>query len=491
MLFNSLEFIFLFLPAVLGVAALFGDAPARAPWLAGWIALASLFFYAWWEVSYLAVLLASIGGNFLLGQAIARQGPGAAARRLATLGIVANLLGLGFFKYAAFLAGEANLIFDWQLPILAWGLPLGISFFTFQQIAYLVDLSRGDTRQPGFAAYAFAVTLFPHLIAGPIVRYREILPQVEGPGRRLGVTRENLTVGLTIFALGLFKKTVIADAMIRFADRPFDAAAAGVAVPLLDAWVGLLAFALQIYFDFSAYSDMAVGLARMLGIRLPANFNAPYKATSIVAFWRRWHMTLSRFLRDYLYVPLGGNRKGPARRYLNLILTMLLGGLWHGAGWTFLFWGLLHGAGLALCHLWRGLAGQPRGTRFGRLAGWVLTFVFVLLCWVPFRAADWAAMLAYYGDLFVPAPGQPLYRAADEAWPVALALAAALLLPTVEQVMARSGPVLVPSAPPLAGWRARLFLWAPTTRWALVAGLAFAFAVSNAFSVTKFLYFDF
>ncbi len=489
MLFNSLEFIFLFLPTVLAGAALLQR--FRVAWLAVWIALASLVFYAWWEPSYLAVLLASLGGNWLLGEAIASQRDRAAARRLAGLGVAINLLALGFFKYAAFLAGALNEAGGWALPILSWGLPLGISFFTFQQIGYLVDLARGDTRQPGFRAYAFAVTLFPHLIAGPIVRYREILPQLAGPTRSLGLSGDNLVVGLTLFAFGLFKKVVIADAMIHFADPVFDAAAVGQAAPLLDAWVALVAFTLQIYFDFSAYSDMAVGLARLFGIRLPANFNAPYKASSPVEFWRRWHMTLSRFLRDYLYIPLGGNRKGPLRRYLNLILTMVLGGLWHGAGWTFLLWGLLHGLGLAACHLWRGITGAPRGTALGRALGWFATLLFVMACWVPFRAADWSAMTLVYRELLGLVPGQPLLRLADEAWPVLLALGVALLLPTLEQVMARAHPVLEPTAPPLAGWRARLFLWAPTTRWAVIAGLVFAFAVSNCFSVTKFLYFDF
>ncbi len=485
MLFNSLEFIFLFLPAVLGLAALLrrrGDA-----WLLLWVTLASLVFYAWWEPSYLAVLLASLGGNWLLGQAIAASATPRAARRLAALGVAANLLGLGFFKYAAFLAGEANALFGWQLPLLAWGLPLGISFFTFQQIAYLVDLARGDFRQPGLRPYAFAVTLFPHLIAGPIVRYREILPQLAGPERRLGVTADNLVVGLTLFAFGLFKKTVVADAMIPFVEPAFGAAASGQVMPLLDAWVAVLAFALQIYFDFSAYSDMAVGLARLFGIRLPANFNAPYKATSPVEFWRRWHMTLSRFLRDYLYIPLGGNRKGPLRRYLNLIVTMVLGGLWHGAGWTFLLWGLLHGLGLAVCHLWRDCGGP----RLGRGLGWLLTFLFVLACWVPFRAADWPAMLQLYRGLLGLLPDQPLLRLADEAWPVLLALGVALLLPTLEQVMARAEPVLEPTAVPLTGWRRRWLLWSPSTRWALIAGLVLAFAVANIFTVSKFIYFDF
>ena len=274
-------------------------------------------------------------------------------------------------------------------------LPLGISFFTFQKIAYLVDAYRGEVRAGGFLSFALFVTFFPQLIAGPIVHHSEVIPQF-GQKSTYRPNLDNLSMGIGIFVLGLAKKTVLADSIATYATPVFRAAQAGADPTLFEAWGGALAYTFQLYFDFSGYSDMAIGLALMFNIRLPINFNSPYKATNIIDFWRRWHITLSRFLRDYLYIPLGGNRHGVARRYANLMLTMLLGGLWHGAGWTFIVWGGLHGIFLVINHFWHALgvgSATTSGARPGSdgSAARTITFLAVMVAWVFFRAEDFDA----------------------------------------------------------------------------------------------------
>jgi D-alanyl-lipoteichoic acid acyltransferase DltB (MBOAT superfamily) len=306
-------------------------------------------------------------------------------------GVTADLLLLGWFKYAGFLLH--TVVPD--APALHIFLPLAISFFTFQQIMFLVDSARQDRADSGFMPYAAFVAFFPHLIAGPIVRLREILPRLVAPDMAVPVM-ENLSAGLLLFLLGLAKKLVLADTFGVFADVGFDAADHGAALSLFEAWYAVLAYALQIYFDFSGYSDMAIGLARMLNVRFPLNFDSPYQAASIAAFWQRWHMTLGRFLRDYLYIPMGGNRAGEVRRVLNLMLTMLLGGLWHGAAWSFVLWGGLHGAYLVVHALW-----EKAGCRMPRLVGQALTLLAVIVAWVPFRStglpAAWAMLRGMLG----------------------------------------------------------------------------------------------
>ena len=272
-------------------------------------------------------------------------------------------------------------------------LPLGISFYTFQQIAFLVEAWRGQFRETDLPRYCTVVTFFPHLIAGPIINYRDVIQQFRSPD--FGRPREAMiAMGLTIFIMGMAKKVLLADSIAPQADYVFSAAAAGGDVSLIEAWTGALSYTVQLYFDFSGYSDMAIGLALLLGIRLPINFNSPYKAENIADFWRRWHMTLSQFLRDYLYIPLGGNRCGPTRRTINLMLTMVLGGLWHGAGWTFVIWGALHGFYLVVCHAWTTYFRVKDGSRshlsrrFGRIGAGALTFVAVIVAWVFFRATS-------------------------------------------------------------------------------------------------------
>jgi D-alanyl-lipoteichoic acid acyltransferase DltB (MBOAT superfamily) len=302
--------------------------------------------------------------------------------------IAVNLILLGYFKYAKFFVENLNHLAGTTLPIGEVFLPLGISFFTFTQIAFLVDTYQGKVKEYNFVHYALFVTYFPHLIAGPVLHHREMMPQF-AKRDAYHISWDNVAVGLTIFALGLFKKVIIADSLGDFATLIFDAVKAGGQPMLFEAWVGALAYTLQLYFDFSAYSDMAIGLSLMFNVRLPMNFNSPYKATSIIDFWRRWHITLARFLRDYLYIPLGGSRHGKARRYMNLMITMLLGGLWHGAGWTFVIWGALHGVYLMVNHGWRELKQRMDwgdGGRWSNLAAGGLTFLAVVVGWVVFRA---------------------------------------------------------------------------------------------------------
>jgi D-alanyl-lipoteichoic acid acyltransferase DltB (MBOAT superfamily) len=404
MLFNSPEFLFGFLPVTL--AAFFAIARAGAAPAAGWLVAASLFFYGWWDARYLALLAASIALNFAVGGWLARSRAVAGhARRRAVLalGIGANLALLGYYKYAGFFAATLNQLAGAGLPVPEIVLPLGISFFTFTQIAYLVDAARGEAADYNPVHYALFVTYYPHLIAGPILHHREMMPQF-ADAAVYRPDREALALGLTIFLLGLAKKVVLADGFSPYAREAFAAADAGAALTFFAAWGGALAYTLQLYFDFSGYSDMAVGLAKMMRIDLPVNFRSPYKAASIIDFWRRWHITLSRFLRDYLYLPLGGNRRGPARRYANLMITMLLGGLWHGAGWTFVLWGALHGAYLMVNHAWRGVAARlpplPAPARAaGRAAGWALTFLAVVVAWVFFRAETLDGALGMLGAM--------------------------------------------------------------------------------------------
>ena len=388
MLFSSFEFILVFLPLTLAGYFCLRLAASKSITLL-WLIGASLTFYAFWDAWNLLVLFGSIGFNFILGTSLARR-----ARRqkptalLLSVGIASNLGLLGYFKYAGFLATNLNAVLGTNIPVLELVLPLAISFFTFQEIAYLVDSSRGETYGYRFKDYVLMVTFFPHLIAGPIVNHRVLMRQFMNPAA-LTICTQTFALGVGLFVFGLAKKVLLADGMAPQADLVFDGVAQGQIPTFADAWIGALAYTLQLYFDFSGYSDMAIGLGLLFGIRLPLNFNSPYQATNIVDFWRRWHMSLSAFLRDYLYVPLGGGRRGELRRYINLGATMLLGGLWHGAGWTFVCWGAFHGAGLAICHAWTRLVGSPEPngrTLWGPMVARALTLLFVIFGWVMFRA---------------------------------------------------------------------------------------------------------
>src|SRR3984885_6155039 len=381
MLFNSYSFIFIFLPAVLFGYFLTGRFGAQAPVI--WLALASLVFYSFSNWPFVALLLASIAFNYLTGLLLISRRLRTGLRfAVLTVGVSGDLIVLGIFKYAGFLTANFNAIFSTSVAVNIL-LPVGISFYTFTQIAFLVDAYRGKVAHYALPHYALFVTYFPHLIAGPILHHRDMIPQFESDNAK----RPNphfILYGLIIFGIGLFKKTVFADGI-----QPLVAIAFNQASPSFDqAWIGALAYTFQLYFDFSGYSDMAIGISLMFGIFLPLNFNSPYQATSIIDFWRRWHMTLSQFLRDYLYIPLGGNRHGRLLRYVNLMITMLLGGLWHGAAWTFVIWGALHGLYLCINHAWTnyGPSASPRLAPLAKFASFALTFLAVVVAWVFFRA---------------------------------------------------------------------------------------------------------
>ncbi|MES2072349.1 MAG: MBOAT family protein [Pseudomonadota bacterium] len=381
----------------------------------GWLVLASLIFYAAWDPRYLAVLLSSVFINFWLGGRIlaakARQAERRAGRWMAA-GVCFNLLVLGSFKYAYFLASNLFVVFSLPPPFEPVLLPLAISFVTFQKIAYLVDCRRGIVARHDPLDYLFFVSFFPQLIAGPIVHHRPLIAQTVPGENPLFRQPDAIVAGLAFFAIGLFKKVVLADSMARYASPVFELARQGVPGGEA-AWQAMLAYTLQLYFDFSGYSDMAIGLALMFGFRLPINFSSPYQAASIIDFWRRWHITLSSFLRDYLYIPLGGNRHGVIARYRNLWLTMLLAGLWHGAGWNFLLWGALHGSMLLLNHAWRGALARLRSVaeiwqRIPAVFSISLTFFLVALAWVLFRSADLATASHVYQALMHPLAGDRL-----------------------------------------------------------------------------------
>lgn len=381
MLFNSAVYLFAFLPIAL--AGYFGLCKLR--WVTAaqaWLVLASLFFYSYWKLEHLPLILGSLVVNFVIGSELARPRLARSVvprNALLALGITGNLALLGYFKYINFLVDNVNALSGSQLQWPQVVLPLAISFFTFQQIAYLVDSHRGHTREYDFLRYALFVTFFPQLIAGPIVHHHEVMPQFAQ--RRNWVLRHrNLLAGLCIFAVGLFKKVVIADTFAPWADRGFDG---GQPLDFFEAWVTSLSYTFQLYFDFSGYCDMAMGAALMFNIRLPLNFNSPYKALDIQDFWRRWHITLGRFLRDYVYIPLGGNRHTEWRSCTNLFVTFLIGGLWHGAGWMFVAWGALHGAALVVHRTWKNA-----GLRLPDPVAWLTTFLFVSVAWVFFRATS-------------------------------------------------------------------------------------------------------
>jgi alginate O-acetyltransferase complex protein AlgI len=399
-IFSSYPFALFFLPAVLASVWLLRRAGQE--WILALLNLSSLLFYAWWDWRSIWIILVSIAANFAFGRYL--DGSRDRGQRiLLTFGIAFNLAFLGWFKYTNFAIANLAALTGSAISPVDVVLPLGVSFFTFTQIAYLVDAYRGDAEEHDLRHYFLFVTFFPHLIAGPIVHHKQMMPQfVRGLGGRLN--SNHLAHGLAIFVLGMAKKVLIADPVGRYASPVFDAAAAGVAIPMLEAWCGVLAYTLQIYFDFSAYSDMAVGLALMFGIRFPVNFLSPYKAVDLVDFWRRWHISLSGFLRDYLYIPLGGNRAGGLRRYANVFVVMLLGGLWHGASWNFVVWGGLHGVGIVGNQVWRarrierGENPQADGS-FRRWQGRLLTFGFVMLGWIFFRASDLPTAMNLLGGM--------------------------------------------------------------------------------------------
>lgn len=472
MVFSSHIFLFGFLPIAL---LLYYATPLRGrSWT---LTLVSYVFYGWWNPWFTLLMLGSTLLDYGCGRAIERASPGTHGARTAMwVSVVANLAVLGFFKYALFFAESVG----WLASVFGWTpsdppmflrtmvLPVGISFYTFQSMSYSIDLYRGHAK-PARSLIDFCcyVSMFPQLVAGPIVRYGSVAEQLRTRTHSL----EAFVSGLTRFNYGFAKKILLANPMGQVADYCFEAGD-GALSPLL-AWTGILAYAFQIYFDFSGYSDMALGLGRMLGFHFPENFNSPYKAKSITDFWHRWHISLSSFLRDYLYIPLGGNRKGRVRTYVNLMLVMLIGGLWHGAQWTFVVWGGLHGVCLAV-ERWAGKRLKAR------VPAWVsrpVTFGLVLLGWVFFRAESLPVAVRYVGALF----------GALEAGPESDLLAAVACRPAMVISLAACGVVAM-CLPNSGQFLKRVNGWKVATGFVL---LAVSVRVMSQQGFNPFLYFQF
>ena len=394
MLFNSPGFIFFFLPITFFIYFYLNHKKLTIA-SKGFLVCSSLFFYSWWNVAYLPIILSSMVFNYAIGRSLIKSSKNKSKefskKTILAFGIIFNLSLLGYFKYTDFLIENFNLVFYTNTKLLQLALPLAISFFTFQQISYLVDSYRLGTKEYSFLNYSLFVTFFPQLIAGPIIHHKEMMPQFDNIKNKVKNYR-NIAMGIFIFSIGLFKKVAIADNFAVWVNYGFDAA---TTLNLFNAWKTSLSFTFQLYFDFSGYTDMAIGLALLFNIRLPVNFNSPYKATNIKDFWRRWHISLGRFLQNYVYIPLGGNRKGEFRTYNNLLATFLIGGLWHGAGWTFIFWGFLHGLALMVQRFWSNL-----GFQLWTWLAWLITFNFVNIAWVFFRAKEWNDAVKVLGAMF-------------------------------------------------------------------------------------------
>ncbi|MBU1000919.1 MAG: MBOAT family protein [Proteobacteria bacterium] len=482
MLFNSYIFIFIFLPVTLALYLLLGG-NRQVQIAKAWLVVASLFFYGWWNPSYLGLILGSLLFNFTVGSLLSRGEDigGLSCKAFMLTAVAANIGLLGYFKYMDFFIENSNRLLGTSIPLQHIVLPLALSFFTFQQIAYIVDSHRGLTREYDFLNYALFVTFFPQLIAGPIVHHSEMMPQFSKV-RNMVVSQRNIATGLFLFAIGLFKKTVLADTFGVWSTHGFDELQV---LTFFRAWGTSISYTMQLYFDFSGYVDMATGAALLFNIRLPMNFNSPYRALDIQDFWRRWHITLSRFLRDYIYIPLGGSRKGSARVMVNIMVTFLIGGLWHGADWTFVLWGGLHGAALIIHRLWK-----KTGQTLPRWAGWFITFNFVNVAWVFFRATSWddaLKVLSGMCGLNGVAVYRSLYRAA-RSLPCVINSGESMVVPGQFWVAAIGAIILI-------AWRDSLELrdsFRPNRRYAaLTCVCAVSALLTMQTAVSEFLYFNF
>ena len=543
MLFNSHEFLFAFLPVTLLGFFLLGTRSREGALL--WLTATSLFFYAWWRPVNVLIIAPSIAINYVLARVLLRlvaAGPEriVMARVVLAVGIVFNVCFLGYFKYINFLGTIAHDLTGADFVMAEVVLPLGISFITFQKIAFLIEAYGGRVKTFTLRDYALFVLFFPQLIAGPIVHYREMMPQFERASCRFDA--ESFAVGITLFVVGLFKKVVLADGVAAYVTPLFGAAAAGTQLSLVSAWIAALGFLLQLYFDFSGYSDMALGLARMVGVRLPPNFDSPLKSRSSVDFWLRWHMTLTRFLTAYLYNPLVlwltrrraargkallGGHATTVGAFMALLagptlLTMFISGLWHGAGYLFVLWGLLHGVYLSINHAWRIFGSRLTGERVARakpgVPAFLLTFVAVVASMVLFRATNLASaesilkgMVGLNGIGLPPvlfdriaslaARSHGFVYASKEmsatdffsamAWVVAL-LAGALLLPNTLQFLDRFAPALsAPRSIADIGWLRRLLVWSPSPAWVAALSVLAVVAVLRIGGQSEFLYWRF
>jgi alginate O-acetyltransferase complex protein AlgI len=485
MLFNSYAFIFLFVPITFAVYFILNRKNLSLA-AKSWLILASFFFYSYWNPIYVPLLLGSLLFNYAIGLALIHRRKRLVPSRLMLLvGVAGNLSLLAYFKYMDFFITNVNAVLPLNLKLLHITLPLGISFFTFTQIAYLVDAARGTANECHLLNYALFVTFFPRLLVGPIVRHQEIMPQFDAPGAKT-LNSKHIAQGLTLFFLGLFKKVIIANTLAGWANAGFDHMKS---LALIEAWMTSLSYTLQLYYDFSGYTDMALGASLLFNIKLPINFNSPYKSLTIQEFWRRWHMTLSRFVRDYIYIPLGGSRVTERRILINILVTFFLVGLWHGAGWTFVIWGLLHGCALVVFHLW-----QKTPFRLPRWVSWIITFNFVNAAWVFFRAQTFSdAMRVLKGMIGLAG--------------VILPEKLIHLFAALEQYGIQFGEVLT-----TIGWNQRTFSCLivcfflaiffknsnemveqlkPTWRVATALSIISLYAISNLHQVREFIYFNF
>ena len=481
MVFSSFDFLFIFLPLALGIYHI-----ARRLFVArtafAILVVLSLIFYAYWKIEYLFVILASIGFNYLWCKWMAAA-PDQHRRKILLTGIGFNVLVLFVFKYLGFTIENVNEVTGAAIPIVKLALPLGISFFTFQQIAFLVD-RYVERRGPGnFIEYALFVTFFPQLIAGPIVHHAEMMPQFNDPVESRP-TWDKVSLGFFIFSIGFAKKVLIADKLAPVVNRGFDPD--NTFMTMQDAWLSMLSYTMQLLFDFSGYAAMAIGIGLFFGIRLPINFDAPYQATSIQDFWRRWHITLSRFLRDYIYIPLGGGRVAEWKIYRNLFLTFLIGGIWHGAGWTFFVWGAAHGVATVIHRYWT----KKVPFQLPGYMGWLVTFLFVNIAWVFFRAPDFPTAIRIIESLTFLDSLNPLVSGFQGAvLQLNLEQAFPVTKPTLYQICTLVAATVIALKAPSVGRAATQFKGRPIM--AVMAAVLFILSVSQMESVNEFLYFDF
>ena len=487
MLFNSYVFLFAFLPLTLAVFhGLRRYSHFRAARLS--LAIASLGFYGWWSIQGLALLLLLMAANYAVVLALLNLERSKTARlALAIIGIAANLGVLGYFKYANFFIENLAALTGSQAHMIAVILPLGLSFFTFQKIALIADAYGGKVEHIDPIGYVLFVSFFPQLIAGPIVHHSEVMPQFAS---RLPIRADDVARGVSLFIIGLSKKVLLADNLAEWVTPAFNAAGAGHAPAFASAWIGALSYTLQLYFDFSGYSDMALGLGLLFGIRLPVNFASPYKANGIIEFWRRWHITLSRFLRVYLYIPLGGNRQGQVRAFTNMMATMMLGGLWHGAAWTFVLWGMLHGIYLVINHQWQSLAKVWKTFLLPKPATVILsrmtTFLAVVVGWVFFRAADLNSATAMLSAM----TGLSGTKNVGPGLTIAIPILAILM--AVVWVAPNSYEMVIGTDEPSQGPSKRIFHQAMMRPvGAAVSGILFIVCIMSLTRATEFLYFQF
>ncbi len=520
MLFNSYEFIFAFLPVTVLVFFLLGT--FSRTWALRWIIVASLFFYAWWRPVNVLIIAPSILVNFVLARILLRlssQEKWGPSKAVLVLGIAFNIAFLGYFKYANFAVGTVNDVFGTNMVLTAIILPLGISFITFQKIAFLIDVHAQRVESFTLQDYCLFVLFFPQLIAGPIVHYREMMPQFHRAP--CAFDRENVSVGLTLFAFGLFKKVFLADSIAPLVSSVYEQAASGSQISFLPAWMAAIGFTLQIYFDFSGYTDMALGIARFFGVRLPPNFNSPLKASSIIDFWMRWHMTLTRFLTAYIYNPIAlsmtrrrlaagrpglGGRQATVGAFLDLLafpvlLTMIVSGAWHGAGYLFILWGLMHGIFITVNHGWR-LVGpklwrdKAAYNEFMRPVGFVLTLACVVASMVVFRSSTMKTAVGLFKGMIglngmtLPASGGDIDFNKMALWILVLG-AIAFAGPNTLQMLARHEPAL--------GWKSdagyavfgRPIAWKASLGWAIVVSVVAAVGILYLGGQSEFLYWQF